>query len=63
MEAKDLLQQHIAKTASLTEEEFDYFFSHFKPMSFKKGQTVISAGDKVDCEYFVISGCLKAFFY
>ncbi|MFV8343496.1 Crp/Fnr family transcriptional regulator [Flavobacterium sp. XS2P39] len=31
-------------------------------MSFKKGQTVISAGDKVDCEYFVLSGCLKAFF-
>lgn len=62
MEAKELLQQHIAKTASLTEEEFSYFFSHFKPQSFKKGQTIISAGDKVECEYFVISGCLKAFF-
>jgi CRP-like cAMP-binding protein len=62
MEAKELLQQHIAKTASLTDEEFDYLFSHFKSMSFKKGQTVISAGDKVDCEYFVLSGCLKAFF-
>jgi CRP-like cAMP-binding protein len=62
MEAKILLQEHIAKTASLTEEEFGYFFSHFKPLSFKKGQTIISAGDKVDCEYFVISGCLKAFF-
>jgi CRP-like cAMP-binding protein len=23
---------------------------------------VISEGDKVDCEYFVLSGCLKAFF-
>ncbi|MCA1918468.1 MAG: Crp/Fnr family transcriptional regulator [Flavobacterium piscis] len=62
MESKEILQQHIAKTASLTDEEFDYFFSHFKPLSFKKGQTIISAGDKVDCEYFVISGCLKAFF-
>lgn len=62
MEAKELLQQHIAKTASLTDEQFDYLFSHFKPLSFKKGQTVISAGDKVDCEYFVVSGCLKAFF-
>jgi CRP-like cAMP-binding protein len=62
MEAKELLQQHIAKTASLTEEQFSYFFSHFKPLSFKKGQSIISAGDKVDCEYFVVSGCLKAFF-
>jgi hypothetical protein len=46
MEAKILLQEHIAKTASLTEEEFGYFFSHFKPLSFKKGQTIISAGDR-----------------
>lgn len=62
MQAKTLLQEHITKTASLTQEEFDYFFSHFKSLTFKKGQTIISEGDKVDCEYFVISGCLKAFF-
>lgn len=62
MEEKELLRQHIAKTALLTDEQFEYLFSHFKPLSFKKGQTVISEGDKVDCEYFVISGCLKAFF-
>ncbi|MGH2664758.1 Crp/Fnr family transcriptional regulator [Flavobacterium sp.] len=62
MEAKEILQQHIAKTALLTDDQFDYFFSHFKPLSFKKGQTIISEGDKVDCEYFVISGCLKAFY-
>ena len=47
----------------------DYFFlliskfgCSFKSLTFKKGQTIISEGDKVDCEYFVISGCLKAFF-
>jgi CRP-like cAMP-binding protein len=62
MVAKEILKEHIAKTASLTDEQFDYFFSHFKPQSFKKGQTLISEGDKVDCEYFVLSGCLKAFF-
>lgn len=48
--------------ALLTDEQFDHFFSHFKPLSFKKGQTLISEGDKVNCEYFVLSGCLKAFF-
>ena len=62
MTSKEILKEHIAKTASLTDEQFDYFFSHFKPQSFKKGQTIITAGDKVDCEYFVISGCVKAFF-
>ena len=62
MEANEILQQHIAKTVLLTDAQFDYVFSHFTPLSFKKGQTIISEGDKVDCEYFVVSGCLKAFF-
>jgi len=62
MEAKEILRQHIARTASLTDEQFEYLFSHFKPLSFKKGQTIISEGDKVETEYFVLSGCLKAFF-
>src|ERR1700748_2463929 len=59
MEAKEILKIHVAKIASLTDEEFDYFFSFFKKRSFKKGQAIISEGDTVDCEYFVISGCLK----
>ncbi len=62
MEAKELLREHIAKRASLTQEEFDYVFEHFKLLSFKKGQVVIREGDKVNCEYFVISGCLKTFY-
>jgi len=62
MEAKDILKAHIAKIATLTDEQFDYFFSHFKGQRFQKGQAIISAGDLVDCEYFVISGCLKSFF-
>ena len=62
MEAKKILRDHIAKISSLTGEEFNYFYEHFKPFSFKKGQVVIKEGDKVDCEYFVVSGCLKAFY-
>jgi CRP-like cAMP-binding protein len=62
LEEKEILKQHIAKTASLTDEQFDFLFSHFKPRTFQKGQVVISEGDKVDQEYFVVSGCLKAFF-
>lgn len=62
MEAKEILKQHITKTASLTDEQFEYFFSHFKLKSYKKGQVIIGVGEKVEQEYFVISGCLKAFF-
>lgn len=62
MNAKETLKSHILKIAQLTDEQFDYLFSHFKPLSFKKGQAIISEGDKVEHEYFVVSGCLKAFF-
>ena len=62
METKEILKAHIAEIVTLTDEQFDYFFSHFKKMSFRKGQTIITEGHSVDCEYFVISGCLKCFF-
>lgn len=62
MEPNDILKAHLAKTITLTNDEFDYFYSHFKPYSFKKGQVIISVGDKVSCEYFVLNGCLKTFY-
>lgn len=62
MDAKELLKAHVLKNTVLTDEQFDYFFSHFELRKFKKGQVLISEGNIVDCEYFVISGCLKSFF-
>jgi len=62
MQPKEILKEHVLKTASLTNEQFDYFFSRFKPQSYKKGQAIITEGDKVNCEYFVIGGCLKSFY-
>jgi len=62
MEGKEALKAHVAKITELTDVQFDYFNSHFKKQIFKKGQAVITEGDPVDCEYFVISGCLKSFF-
>jgi len=62
MDAKTLLKDHITKLISLSDEQFDYAFSHFRLLSFKKGQAIISAGDEVPCEYFVTTGCLKSFF-
>lgn len=62
MDAKEILKQHIEKVVSLSSEQFDYLFSHFKLQTYKKGQVIISEGDKVNCEYFVIQGCLKTFY-
>lgn len=62
MQPEEILKQHLAKIVTLTEEQFAKCFSHFKYQSFKKGQTIVAAGDRVDREYFVLSGCLKSFY-
>jgi CRP-like cAMP-binding protein len=62
IDAKQVLKTHLLRTAVLTDEEIDYIFSCFKPLSYKKGQTIIASGDKVDGEFFVLTGCLKSFF-
>jgi CRP-like cAMP-binding protein len=62
MDAKAILKAHITKTITLTDDQFDYVFSHFKIRAYKKSQTIISEGDNVDCEYFVLDGCLKSFY-
>ncbi|HTE25848.1 Crp/Fnr family transcriptional regulator [Flavitalea sp.] len=62
MNAAEVLRLHISKTTTFPGEQFEYFFSHFKLLSFTKGQALISEGDKVDYEYFVLSGCLKSFY-
>lgn len=59
---EEVLKQHLLKTITLTDEQFAYVYSHFEPLSFKKGQAIISPGDKVDAEYFVVSGCLKTYY-
>lgn len=62
MDKREILQQHVSKFVSLSDGQMDYFMSHFKEHSFKKGQVIISEGDKVEKEYFVLTGCLKAFY-
>lgn len=62
MNAEEILRSHVAKTIKLSDNQLGYFFSHFKELSFKKGQVLISEGEKVEKEYFVLEGCLKSFF-
>ncbi|WP_433863801.1 Crp/Fnr family transcriptional regulator [Sphingobacterium thalpophilum] len=61
MTPKEILRQHVSKTVELSDEQYDYFFSLFKPVSFKRKQLIISPGDVVENEYFVLNGCLKTF--
>lgn len=60
--AKWILREHVSKVASLSDDQFDYFFSRMRPQRFRKGQTIIREGDKVSCEYFVLNGYLKSFY-
>ena len=62
MQPKEILKGHIARIVSLTDDQFDRFFSRFKLRSYKKGQAIISEGAKVEHEYFVLDGCLKTFY-
>lgn len=62
LNAEEILKQHVSRTTTLSQEQFEFFFSHFTRLSFKKGQSLISEGDKVEYEYFVLNGCLKSFY-
>lgn len=59
---QEILKKHLAETITLTDSEFDQFYACLKPLSYKKGQTIITEGDNVECEYFVLNGCLKTFY-
>lgn len=59
---KEILQQHLSQFVSLSEEQLEYVFSHFTITTLKKGQMLLSEGDLVNQEYFVLDGCLKAFY-
>ena len=57
---KTLFRTHIEKTISLTDEEFEYVFSHFNIKSYKKHQFLIQEGDYVQKDFWVAKGLLKA---
>jgi CRP/FNR family cyclic AMP-dependent transcriptional regulator len=57
------LRQHIEEIISLTDEDFAYILSHFKPIIRRKNQFVVQEGEAVHKEFFVVKGCLKTFFF
>jgi CRP-like cAMP-binding protein len=55
------LRDHLEVVNPLTNEEFEFISSHFKPRKLKKHAYLIQEGDYVEYEYFVVKGCLRAF--
>ncbi|MRX41536.1 cyclic nucleotide-binding domain-containing protein [Flavobacterium sp. LC2016-23] len=58
----DPLRNHIEEITPVTDEEFAYIKTFFTEKSLKKNQYLIQNGDKVECEYWIIKGTLRAFY-
>lgn len=57
------LRTHIEEIVPLADEEFDFVLSHFTPLKKRKHQYLVQEGELVNKEFWVIKGCLKAYFF
>ncbi|WKN45458.1 Crp/Fnr family transcriptional regulator [Tunicatimonas pelagia] len=57
-----ILRHHIEEITPVSDEEFDYILSHFKPKTLRKHQFLVQAGSLVDEDYFVTEGLLKSYY-
>ena len=55
------LRQHINQRISLEKDEFDRIMDCFILEKFEKGQCIITPGEMVKHQYFVIKGCLRTY--
>ncbi len=56
------LRQHFEKIIPLTDQEFDYVYSHFTLKKLKKRQFLLQYDDIVINDYFVVKGILRAYY-
>ncbi|WP_435357844.1 Crp/Fnr family transcriptional regulator [Emticicia sp. SJ17W-69] len=56
------LRKHIENITPIDEIEFESIKTHFITRRVRKGQYLISEGDEVKHEYFVLSGIYKVFY-
>ncbi len=52
---------HINNQVPLNEDDFEHFLSQFTTRSFNKKDYLITPGQKVEHQYFVLQGCLRTF--
>ena len=62
MHSKDFISKSIFTDLVFTEEEIDIISSVFSEETFKKGESLLEAGDTVDAQYFILSGCLRSYY-
>lgn len=56
------IKEHISKVIDLSEDEMEEFQSILSPIEVLKKQFLIRPGAIVDKEYYVVKGCLKAYY-
>ncbi|GAA4852061.1 Crp/Fnr family transcriptional regulator [Algivirga pacifica] len=59
---KSLFKQHIEQTLPITEEDFEFIWSHFTQKSLKKHQFLVQEDDYIRSDYWVGKGLLKAYY-
>ncbi|MDC6352717.1 Crp/Fnr family transcriptional regulator [Zeaxanthinibacter sp. PT1] len=58
----DMILEHVGRYISLTAEEEAYFTSLLSTMEINKKALLVSPGARIEHEYFVVQGCLKAYY-
>lgn len=58
----DQLKQHVSSVITLTETEMAEFLSLFTESKIRKKKFLIQPGDRVTMEYYILAGCLKAYY-
>jgi CRP-like cAMP-binding protein len=57
-----ILREHIESVVSLSDSEFEFVLSHFKPRRFRKHQFLVQEGNAVTQIYFIVQGLAKSFY-
>lgn len=56
------IDQYIAKTFQMTQEDLDFFHSILRHKKFKKKEFLLRAGEVCCYETFILKGCTRAYF-
>ena len=62
MKSNQNINEHVSKLIDLSDKEMEEFQSVLSPTEVLKKQFLIQPGDRVGSEYYVVKGCLKAYF-
>lgn len=54
------LRTHIEELIELTDDEFEFIFSHFEHIKKRKHQYIVQEGEIVNKEFWIIKGCVKS---